>query len=308
MKILVTGANGFVGRHLCDSLPQKGIHTYALLRKHSKEIKVNEQFIVEDYLTFDQWQKILKGIDAVIHTAGLAHVKERCDKDYQDINTEMTKRLALECAKAGVKRFVFISSTHVHVSSSINGILTPTSPLNPRTSYGKSKLLAEEALREVEKSSDLEVVVVRPPLVYGPHVKGNVRSLLKAIRKNIPLPFAKTQNQRSMVCVDNLVDALALCATHPKAKGKTYFISDDRALSVGELIQRLAKGMGRKAHLFYFPEILLRIPLKLLGKEETLEKITGSLQLDISDIQRDLGWKPVISASEGLKKTAHSFR
>ena len=150
-------------------------------------------------------------------------------------------------------------------------------------------------------------MIVRPPLVYGPNVAGNVLTLLKAIQKNMPFPFANIKNKRSMVFVKNLADALILCTTHSAAKGHTFFVSDDRPLSIGQLIHGLAKGMGKKANLLYCPEVLMKIPFKLLGKSETLEKITGSLQIDISHIQETLGWKPLVSAEEGLQETAHSF-
>jgi len=308
MNILVTGASGFIGHHLCNHLSRMGISTSALLRNPGKDLKVKGQFVIKDFLNHDAWESILKGVDAIIHTAGLAHLKGCSDQDYYNINTEITKRLALECVKAGVKRFVYTSTTHVHVSSSSPDILTPTSPFNPKTAYGKSKLLAEENLKEIEKNSDLEVVVIRPPLVYGPGVAGNVLSLLKAIKKGIPLPVAAIQNKRSMVFVDNLVDALTLCAIHPAGREKTYFVSDDHSLSIGELIQGLAKGMGEKANLFYFPETLMKVSFNLFGKEEVLEKIIGSLELDTSDIQKQLGWKPIISVQEGLERTGYSFR
>lgn len=308
MNILVTGANGFVGRALCHHISHQGLNPYGLLRKEQKNLNTKKQFLVEDFLNYSDWGTILEGMDGVIHTAGLAHTKGHPDKDYYDINTELTKKLALECVKASVKRFVYISSTHVHVSSSSPYTLTPQSPLNPKTPYGKSKLLAERALRDIEKTSSLEVVIVRPPLVYGPHVAGNMLTILKTIQKNMPFPFAQTQNKRSMIFIKNLADALVLCATHPKAKGHSFFVSDDHPLSIKELIQGLAKGMGKKANLFYFPEFLMKIPFKLLGKSEILEKMTGSLQLDTSDIQKTLGWIPPVSVEEGLRETAHSFR
>lgn len=308
MNILVTGASGFVGRGVCKALSLTKHNGYALLRRPQEGLKVKKQFIVEDFLSHSDWEAILKGMDVVIHTAGLAHVKRHPAQNYCDINTEITKKLALECVKAGVKRFVFISTVSIYGVSSSQEIISLLTPYNPITPYGQSKLLAENFLQELYKVGTIETVIIRPPIVYGPAAPGNVQTLLKAIRKGIPLPFAATQNRRSMVFIENLADALLLCATHPKAKGNTYFVSDGRPVSIGELITGLARGMGEKARLFYFPDFLIRTPLKLLGKEEILEKITGSLQLDISDIQKTLGWKPIISVEEALERTGQSFR
>ena len=307
MNILVTGASGFVGNALCDHLSRQGLNAYGLLRKTREDLNVKRQFLVEDFLNHSDWAEILKDMDGVIHTAGLAHVKGRPDKDYYDINTEITKKLALECVKAGVKRFVYISSLAVYGVSSSQDIVAFSTPLNPITPYGHSKLLAEKFLQNLHEKGTLEVVIVRPPLVYGPNAPGNVLTLLKAIKKNMPFPFKSVQNRRSMVFVKNLADALLVCVTHSTAKGNTFFVSDDHPLSIEELIQGLAKGMGKKANLFYVPEFLMKIPFKILGKTETLEKITGSLQLDISHIQNTLGWKPPVSVEEGLRETTRSF-
>lgn len=199
MNVLVTGANGFVGQHLCDHLTRNGINTYALLRTFSNTLNVKEQFVVKDFFNQEEWGKILNEIDVVIHTAGLAHVKGRPDKDYYDINTKMTEILALECIKTGVSRFVYMSSLSVHGIYSSETILTPQSSCHMATAYGKSKLLAEKMLRDMTKDSNLDVVIVRPPLVYGPSAPGNIRTLVKAIKKGIPFPFMKIKNQRSMI-------------------------------------------------------------------------------------------------------------
>lgn len=308
MNILVTGANGFVGQHLCNHLTRNNINAYALLRTFNNMLNVKDQFVIKDFLNYTEWSKILKGIDVVIHTAGLAHVKGYPDEAYYTINTKTTEKLALKCVKAGVKRFIYMSSTHVHTSSSSIHVLMPQSPCHPLTAYGKSKLLAEKTLRTIEASAEFEVVIIRPPLIYGPFASGNVRTLATAIKKGIPFPFAGIKNQRDMVYIENLVDALRVCATHPAAKGNTFFVSDDRPLSIGELIKGLAKGMEKKDRLFYLPEAFMRMPLKLLRKEDILEKITGSFKIDISTIKKTLEWNPPFSAEEGLEKTGRFFR
>lgn len=308
MNILVTGANGFVGQALCTYITDQGFNAYGLLRKKQENLNAKQQFIVEDFLNHSDWKPLLQGMNAVIHTAGLAHVKGRPDSDYFTINTEITKKLASECVKNGVKRFVYVSSIHVHASSESSSVLTSQSPFNPQTAYGKSKLFAEQTLREIEKETGLEVVIIRPPLVYGPQVAGNVLTLLKSIQKGIPFPFAKAHNKRSMVFVQNLVDALVLCASHPNAGGNTFLISDGQDLSIEQLIQGLAKGMGKKAYLFYFPDVFLKIPCKILGKSDILNKIIGSLQVDHLPLQNILGWQPLVSAEKGLQETGRAFQ
>jgi len=308
MNTLVTGANGFVGRALCDYLSKNKMSTYALTRKSQTDLKVKDQFIVDDFLEYDEWRKILERMDVVIHTAGLAHVRGRPDQDYYRINTEITKKLALECIKAGVKRFVFVSSVLVYgVSSSKNRISLSTS-LNPLTHYGRSKALAEEFLQDLHDRGAIEVVIVRPPVVYGPAAQGNVKFLVKAINHNLPMPFAGIKNLRSMIYIYNLCHALMACALSPHSAGHAFLVSDGEDISTEYLINTLAKGLHKSSKLLPFPVSLLKFALKLVGKKEMLEKIIGSFQLDISDIQQKLGWKPIVTVQEGLIKTAHSFR
>ncbi|MBY0293185.1 MAG: NAD-dependent epimerase/dehydratase family protein [Alphaproteobacteria bacterium] len=308
MNILVTGANGFIGRVVCDHISNQKLNAYALLRKPQEGLNVKESFIIEDFLNFNEWEKILKGIDAVIHTAGLAHVKGRLDKCYFDINTEITKKLALECVRYNVKRFVFVSSLAVYGLSSSQDLITLLSPLHPTTPYGQSKLKAEEFLQELQTKKLLEVVIVRPPLVYGAAAPGNIGLLLKAIKRNLPLPFARTKNRRSLIYVENLSHCLISCATHTNATGNIFLVSDGEDMSIEKLIGSLAKGLNKTPKLFFFPLGILHNILRIFGKEEILEKITGSLQLDISDIQKEIGWKPIFSVEEGLEKTSHTLR
>lgn len=304
----MTGANGFIGRHLCEDLCAKGLTAYALLRAPQDRLNVEEQFVVEDYLTYPYWGEILKGMDAVIHTAGLAHVKDRPDQDYYTINTEMTQTLALECIKAGVKRFVFVSSIAVYGCVSSLKKLTPLTPPHPLTAYGKSKLQAENILRELQTKKLLDTVIVRPPLVYGPRAPGNIHCLLKAMHYNLPLPFANVKNKRSLIYSQNLCDALIACATHQKAEGHVFLVSDTKDVSTSTLVTLLAKGLNKSPKLFPFPFTLFQKILKYLGKQDILEKLIGSLQLDTRDIQKTLGWNPPVTVEKGLEKTGRSFR
>jgi nucleoside-diphosphate-sugar epimerase len=270
-------------------------------------LNVKDQFNVHDFLEHDEWEKILDGMDVVIHTAGLAHVKGRPDQDYYHINTEITKKLALECIKAGVKKFVFVSSVAVYGVSSSKKEISLSTPLNPTTPYGRSKTLAEHFLQDLQARGDIEVTIVRPPVVYGPAGPGNVKFLIKAINHNLPMPFAGIQNLRSMIYIDNLCHALMACASSPNSAGHAFLVSDGEDISTEYLIQALAKGLHKSSKLIPFPMSLLKFVLKLVGKEEMLEKIIGSFQIDISDIQQKLGWKPIVTVQEGLIKTAHSF-
>lgn len=303
MNILVTGANGFVGRELCNHLRENGFNPYGLLRKREEGLNVKQQFIVNNFSTHTDWGSILKGIDAVIHTAGLAHAKNRKDEDYYEINTEITKTLASECIKAGVKRFVYVSSIYVYGVSSSRETITLSTPLNPTTAYGRSKVLAEEFLKELNEARKLEVVIIRPPLVYGFNARGNIDLIKKFIKYNIPLPFYTVKNKRSMIFLKNLCDCLIKCAIDPRASGNTFLVSDATDLSTPDLIKYLAKGLNKFPILFPFPLKLFYFLLKLVKKEEILEKITGSLQFDTSHIQKTLKWKPRISVQEALKYT-----
>lgn len=304
LNILITGANGFVGRPLCRYLTQQGHKVTALVRKSVADLSIEQQVVVPNFLEYKDYPKILKGIDVIIHTAGLAHVSGPPEHEYYKINTEITEKLALEAIKAKVGRFVYLSSTHVHVPSKSSSILRTNSPFGPTTAYGKSKLKAEELLRQMKS---LDVVIIRPPLVYGPNAAGNIRLLVKAIQKGIPFPFGGVHNKRSMIYIDNLLDAISEAALHPKAKGQTYFVSDDQPLSIQDLIKGLGEGLGKKTILFPFPQFLLWLPLKLIGRQEMLDKITGSLELDTTHIRETLGWKPPVSVKQGLSKTAKGF-
>ena len=307
MNILVTGANGFVGRALCEHLSRQGLKAYGLLRKTQEGLNVKNQFIVKDFINHSDWGSILKGIDGVVHTAGLAHAKGRPDKDYYDINTEITKKLALECVKHKVKRFVYISSISVYGISSSREIITHSTPHNPSTPYGHSKLLSEIFLQKLYEKDALDTVIIRPPLIYGENAPGNIDLLLKAIKYNLPLPFSGVQNLRSMIYISNLCDCLIRCVIDQEAPGNTFLVSDFKDVSTVTAIKSLAKGLKKHPKLFPFPLIILDYALKILGKEEMLQKITGSLQLDISHIQQVLGWTPPFSVKEGLEETAKFY-
>jgi len=230
-------------------------------------------------------------------------------EEFRKVNVEGAEHLARSAAAAGVKRLVYVSSIKVNGEETLRGVafneLDESAPQDP---YGISKWEAELALHRVAKETGLEVVIVRPPLVYGAGVKGNFVQMLKVLAKRVPLPFASVVNQRSLVYVGNLVDALIVCATHPAATGQTYLVSDGEDVSTPDLLRHLGFAMGRPARLFSFPPKFLIWAVASLGKAEQLKRLTGSLQVDSGKIRRELNWTPPYSLQQGLQATAEWYR
>ena len=311
MRVLVTGATGFVGRALVPMLTQAGHDVTITVRygpsaDHLKNVRLQN---IGEIGPETNWQEALKNIDAVIHLAGRAHVMTESESDplaaYRRINRDGTKRLAEAAADAGVKRMVFLSSIKV------NGERTSIQPYResdtpqPEDAYGQSKWEGEQALRDVP---GLETVVVRTPLVYGPHVKGNFRSLLNICARALPLPLGGLQNSRSLIYVGNLADALITCLTHPKATDHLYLVRDGDDVSTTALIKSTAQALGKKACLFPAPRILLRIGGAVTGKSGMASRLIESLEIDDSAFQRDLDWTPPFTMVQGLTETATWFR
>ena len=250
----------------------------------------------------------LIGIDCVIHCAALVHVMSESAEGalaaYRDVHVEITRRLAEQAVASGVRRFVFLSSVKVN-GESTDGLPRPFGARNdakPRDPYGISKWEAEQALWEVSAKTGLEVVVVRPPLVYGPGVKGNLARLLKLVRSGVPLPLGALQNKRSLIGLDNLVDLLIRCVDHPEAAGQTFLVSDGEDLSTPDLIRHMAAAMNRSPRLFPAPVSLLRLAGGALGKLAEIDRLVGSLQIDSSHTRRVLGWTPSVSVQEGIRR------
>jgi nucleoside-diphosphate-sugar epimerase len=257
------------------------------------------------------WEGALAGVDTVIHLAARVHIMDDTAADpltqFRKVNVEGTARLAREAAKAGVRRLVFISSIKVN-GEETGTPYTPDSPPNPADPYGISKWEAEQALLTIGAETGLEVVIVRPTLVYGPGVKANFLNMIKVVHRGIPLPFASISNKRSLIYVGNLVDALAVCATHPSAAGRTYLVSDGEDVSTPDLIRMTAAALGVPARLFPFPLSLMRLVGKITGKTAAVNRLTGSLTVDSSRIRSELGWKPPFTMREGLRETAKWFK
>lgn len=297
--ILVTGATGFVGGHLVRSLEAAGIQVRPLSRSDLERITAGD-----DGATW------LQGCGSVVHLAARAHVLDDTSSSmlevYRRANRDTTLKLAQAAANARVPRFVFVSSIHVNGSASSRPFLAddPPSPYEP---YAISKLEAELGLWRTGKETGVDVVVVRPPLVYGPGVKANFRRLLGLAASGLPLPLGSIEGLRSLLGVRNLCDLLRVCVQHEAAPGHTFLASDGEDISLPTLVRTLAAGMGRRARLFPAPARLVRGLAALAGRAATFEKLSGSLQIDATATFTTLGWRPPVSLSDGLAETAHWF-
>jgi UDP-glucose 4-epimerase len=259
------------------------------------------------------WRSALVGVDAVVHTAARVHVMNETEADaltaYQKVNVEGTVNLARQAAQAGVRRFVFVSSIKVNGESTLPGhpfcADDASSPLDP---YGLSKLEAEQRLLELSAETGMDVVIVRPPLIYGLGVKANFASMMRWVARGVPLPLGRIHNARSMVALDNLLDLLITCLRHPAAAGQTFLVSDGEDVSTTELLRRTAGAMNKKAILLPVPVSWLEFAAALLGKRAVAQRLCGSLQVDIEKTRRLLGWSPPLSLDQGLKKAVEGMR
>ena len=305
MKILVTGASGFMARTLLSRLAKTdGVEVKTLSRKADcwpEMITCPAQHI---FATAD-FMDLLSGVDVVIHTAARAHILNEEAEDplaeYRKVNVEYTMNVARQAAASGVKRFIFISSIGVHGISS-DRPFTETDLPAPEEPYSVSKWEAEQGLVELCKNIDMELVIVRPPLMYGPDAPGNFGSLVKWVSSGVPLPLGAIHNRRSLVSLDNLADLIVTCLDHPAAAGRVLLASDDEDVSTTELLRRVAIAMGKPARLVAVPPSLLKAGAQLLGKRKMAKRLLGSLQVDISNTKDLLGWTPPISLDEGLRR------
>lgn len=312
MKLLITGANGFVGKPLCVELLRRGHTTRAAVRSSATVPEGEQAIVVGDISGATDWTHALRDVDVVMHLAARVHVMKDTAADplaeFLKVNLHGTENLARQAARAGVKRLVYVSSIKVN-GERTTGMqsFSESYPPAPQDFYGVSKWQVEQALRRIAQETGLEIVIVRPPLVYGPGVKGNFISLLKAIAKGIPLPLACASNTRSLVYVGNLVDALIVCATHPAAAGQTYIVSDGEAVSTASLVDKIAHALKRRNRSFYFPPALLRAVAAMLGRSDQVERLFGSLLVSDKKIRSELGWVPPYSLEQGLRATAEWY-
>lgn len=310
-RILVTGPDGFVGSRLCARLIKEGCAVRGAQFAPAPLPEGCEPVIVGDLAAVQNWSEVLQGIEYVVHLAARVHImNDRADNPleaFRHVNVEGTRKLAEAAVRAGVKRFVFISTIKVL------GEATPDRPFSaddrPLTDdpYGQSKLEAEQLLMQIARTGGMQVTIVRPPLVYGPGVRANFLKLLSAVHKGIPLPFGLVKNRRSLVSVDNLVDFLTLCLMHPQAANEAFLVSDGRDLSTAELVRLIAGAMNRRAALLPLPPSLMKLAGSLLGRRAEVDRLCGSLTVDIAKNRNLLGWTPPVSVEAGLQETARWF-
>nr|WP_041362485.1 SDR family oxidoreductase [Methylovorus sp. MP688] len=312
MRTLVTGSNGFVGRRLCNTLATKGYLVRGAIRSRSESVDEIELTTIGDISKNTDWTLALSNVSNVIHLAARVHVMSEQSTDplqaFRYVNVDATLNLAHQAAAMGVKRFIFVSSIKVNGESTLPGqtFSADRQPV-PEDAYGVSKYEAEQALLSIGRKTGMEVVIIRPPLVYGPGVKANFASMMQWLARGWPLPLgAVNQNRRSLVALDNLVDLIITCIDHPAAANQIFLVSDGEDLSSAELLTRMAKALGKPARLFFVPIPILKLGAILLNKRSIFQRLCGSLQVDIEKTRQLLGWNPPITIDEGLRRAAQS--
>jgi len=311
MKILVTGPDGFVGSRLCERLLKEGFVVRGAQFAPMPLPEGCESVVVGDLAEATNWDEAFEGVDRVVHLAARVHIMKDDAADplaaFRHVNVEGTRKLAEAAVRAGVKRFVFISSVKVLGEATSDEPFKADDPFAPEDPYGVSKREAEEFLIRRSKESGMELTIVRPPLVYGPGVRANFLKLLSAVNKGLPLPFGRVNNRRSLVGVNNLVDFLVCCLIHEKAVNEAFLVSDGRDLSTAGLVRAIAKAAGCRPMLLPVPPVLMRLAGCLLGKRAAVDRLLGSLAVDISKNKELLGWIPPVSVEDGLRETVEWF-
>ena len=306
-RLLITGATGFVGKAVCEQAMQHGLSVKGALRIHGGVPSCVEPFIVGEINAATDWGSALRDVSVIVHLAARVHVMHDTATDplaaFRAVNVDGALNLARQAAAAGVKRFVFISSVKVNgESTQFERAFTEADAPNPQDAYGQSKHEAEQGLRQLSAATGMEVVIIRPPLVYGPAVKANFAALMRAVQRGWPLPLGAVRNQRSLVALDNLVDFIFTCITNPQAANHTFMVSDGQDLSTTELVRGMAQAAGVTARLLPVPVWALQAGAKLLGKGDAVQRLCGNLQVDISKARSLLGWVPPVSVEEGLRR------
>ncbi|MCB4810626.1 SDR family oxidoreductase [Methylovorus menthalis] len=312
MTMLVTGANGFVGTALCTRLLKENVTVRGAVRSSVQLLRDMEIAHSDEITAQTDWAAPLWDVKTVVHLAARVHVMSEHSEDalseFRYINVEATLNLARQAAALGVKRFIFLSSIKVNGESTEPGHAYSADDIPaPADAYGISKYEAEQALLNLAAETGMEVVIIRPPLVYGPGVKANFATMMRWLDHGIPLPLAAvTDNRRSLVALDNLVDLIVTCLDHPAAANEIFLVSDGEDISTADLLRRMGQASGKSARLFFVPLPLLRLGAALLNKSSFFQRLCGSLQVDIHKTQRILGWSPKITLDEGLRRSAQA--
>ena len=311
MKILVTGASGFLGKSLCEELTSKKLDFVPIYRKNHSPTE--NCLYIENLNSQTNWTDKLIDVDFVVHCAARVHIMKESESDplslFREVNVDGTLNLAKQAAANGIKRFIFISSIKVNGEGTlINKPFRPEDEIAPKDPYGISKAEAEKGLKQLAKETGMEVVIIRPPLVYGSGVKANFAAIMKLTSLGIPLPFGKlTQNKRSMVYVKNLVDLIITCLFHPNAADETFLVSDNDDLSTARMVNELSIALSTKGWMLPVPSKLFEIFGRLIGKSDVIDRLCGSLQVDITKTNQLLDWQPPVPVKDAFKETASYF-
>jgi nucleoside-diphosphate-sugar epimerase len=313
-KGLLTGASGFLGKHLAGVLIESGFDIKPVLRKKNELNSDLNSMVVKGIDSHTDWSTDLDGLDFVIHCAARVHVTDETVEDpleaFREVNVQGTLALAKAAAKSGIKRFIFISSIKVNGESTTNrSPYKSTDGPSPNDPYGVTKAEAEKGLKLIAVETGIEVVIIRPPLVYGPDVKANFAAMLKLASTGIPLPFGCiNENKRSMVYIGNLISLIVECINNPNAVNQIFLVSDDNDLSTKEFVKGLSAGLGKSGLMLPVPKLFFSVAGKVLGKSAIIDRLCGSLQVDISHTKDTLNWHPPYSVEQGFAATAKYFK
>ena len=310
-SVVITGANGFVGRALCETLLSDGWKVKGLVRSVESEAFLPdnvESCIVADMDNVESLTAALEGYSNIVHLAAKVHDMVSSDIEaYRHVNTAGTKNLANAAVKAGVNKFIYISTIKVNGEKTHDNPFKYSDSADPQDPYSISKYEAECVLHDIEKESSLDVTIIRPPLVYGPMVKGNLSVLMKWIDKGVLLPLAKIKNSRSLLNIANFTDFIRCCLENSESAGKTFLLSDDHDVSTSELISDMAHSMDRPVRLFYMPRFMVYVLFLLLGKRSAFDRLFDSLTVNISYTKKTMGWKPQYSYRDGIQSMVSQF-